>query len=75
MKDLKTCLKGLWNMSSPYRGLMLTTVFVGTLRICCSLTFVWVCKRLIDIVRPSQKTVEALTGLELPAGVEIAIKL
>ncbi|MDD7624518.1 MAG: ABC transporter ATP-binding protein [Bacteroidales bacterium] len=50
MKDLKTCLKGLWNMSSPYRGLMLTTVFVGTLRICCSLTFVWVCKRLIDIV-------------------------
>ena len=37
-------------MSSPYRGLMLTTVFVGTLRICCSLTFVWVCKRLIDIV-------------------------
>ncbi|MBQ2161234.1 MAG: 30S ribosomal protein S10, partial [Firmicutes bacterium] len=28
-------------------------------------------KRLIDIVRPSQKTVEALTGLELPAGVEI----
>ena len=50
MKDLKTCLKGLWNMSTPYRGLMLTTVFVGTLRICCSLTFVWVCKRLIDIV-------------------------
>jgi small subunit ribosomal protein S10 len=32
-------------------------------------------KRLIDILRPSQKTVEALTGLELPAGVEIEIKL
>ena len=32
-------------------------------------------KRLIDIIRPSQKTVEALTGLELPAGVEIEIKL
>ncbi|HOU09737.1 MAG TPA: 30S ribosomal protein S10 [Clostridiales bacterium] len=32
-------------------------------------------KRLIDIVRPSQKTIEALTGLELPAGVEIEIKL
>lgn len=28
-------------------------------------------KRLIDILRPSNKTVEALTGLELPAGVEI----
>ena len=26
-------------------------------------------KRLIDILRPSNKTVEALTGLELPAGV------
>ena len=32
-------------------------------------------KRLIDILRPSQKTVEALMGLELPAGVEIEIKL
>ena len=32
-------------------------------------------KRLIDIVRPSNKTVEALTALELPAGVEIEIKL
>ena len=32
-------------------------------------------KRLIDILRPSNKTVEALTGLELPAGVDIEIKL
>ena len=32
-------------------------------------------KRLIDILRPSNKTVEALTSLELPAGVEIGIKL
>ena len=32
-------------------------------------------KRLIDILRPSQKTVEAMMGLELPAGVEIEIKL
>lgn len=32
-------------------------------------------KRLIDIMRPSPKTVEALMGLELPAGVEIEIKL
>ncbi|MCL2013454.1 MAG: 30S ribosomal protein S10 [Oscillospiraceae bacterium] len=31
-------------------------------------------KRLIDIQRPSNKTVEALQGLELPAGVEIEIK-
>ena len=32
-------------------------------------------KRLIDILRPSNKTVEALQSLELPAGVEIEIKL
>ena len=32
-------------------------------------------KRLIDILRPSNETVEALQSLELPAGVEIEIKL
>ena len=32
-------------------------------------------KRLIDILQPSAKTVEALMSLELPAGVEIEIKL
>ncbi|MBR2340079.1 MAG: 30S ribosomal protein S10 [Clostridia bacterium] len=31
-------------------------------------------KRLIDILKPQQKTIEALTNLELPAGVEIEIK-
>ena len=30
--------------------------------------------RLIDIIKPSQKTIEALTSLELPAGVQIEIK-
>ena len=32
-------------------------------------------KRLIDITNPTQKTVESLMALELPAGVEIEIKL
>ena len=32
-------------------------------------------KRLIDILNPNQKTVEALSNLDLPAGVEIEIKL
>ena len=32
-------------------------------------------KRLIDILRTSNKTVEALMSLELPAGVDIEIKL
>jgi small subunit ribosomal protein S10 len=32
-------------------------------------------KRLIDIINPTQDTVNALMSLELPAGVEIEIKL
>jgi small subunit ribosomal protein S10 len=32
-------------------------------------------KRLIDILNPTQKTVDALMKLNLPAGVEIEIKL
>ena len=32
-------------------------------------------KRLIDVIKPPQKAVDALTSMELPAGVEIEIKL
>ena len=32
-------------------------------------------KRLIDIVSPTSKTIDALTNLNLPAGVEIEIKM
>ena len=32
-------------------------------------------KRLIDIIKPSQKVVEALMSVELPAGVEIEVKV
>ena len=32
-------------------------------------------KRLIDILNPGQKTVESLMSLDLPAGVDIEIKL
>ena len=32
-------------------------------------------KRLIDVLHPSNKTIEALRGIELPAGVEFEIKL
>jgi small subunit ribosomal protein S10 len=32
-------------------------------------------KRLIEVIKPSKKVIEALAGLELPAGVEIEIKL
>ncbi len=32
-------------------------------------------KRLVDVVDPSKKTIEALTKLSLPSGVDIEIKL
>ena len=32
-------------------------------------------KRLIDIINPNQATIEALTTLDLPAGVEFEVKL
>ena len=32
-------------------------------------------KRLIDILKPTQKVVDALMSIELPAGVEIEIKI
>ena len=32
-------------------------------------------KRLVDILKPSNKTVEALTSLQIPAGVDVEIKL
>ena len=31
-------------------------------------------KRLIDILNPTQKTIEALMSIELPAGIQIEIK-
>jgi small subunit ribosomal protein S10 len=32
-------------------------------------------KRLIDIMQPTEKTIDSLTHLELPAGVDIEIKI
>ena len=32
-------------------------------------------KRLIDIIKPSQKVVDALMSVELPAGVEFEVKI
>ena len=32
-------------------------------------------KRIIDILEPSSKTIDSLTGLNVPAGVDINIKM
>ncbi|MDE5711677.1 MAG: ABC transporter ATP-binding protein, partial [Bacteroides sp.] len=39
----------LWNISQGYRAPILASILAGTTRISISLTFVWLCKHLIDI--------------------------
>lgn len=49
MKDLRTCLKGLGGMVRPMTGKILVSCLMGAVRIAASLSFVWVCKALVDI--------------------------
>lgn len=50
MKNLKTCLRGLWHMTSADVILRSSvSVALGLLRIATSLGFVWICKRLVDV--------------------------
>ena len=42
-------MKGLWRMSIPVLGRDSVTVLLGLVRIAASLSFVWICKRLVDI--------------------------
>lgn len=50
MASFKTCMKSLWRMFRPVCGKVVVSVMIGLVRICASLTFVWVCKLLVDIV-------------------------
>ena len=43
-------MRGLWRISKPVLGRDLVTVLLGLVRIGSSLAFVWICKRLVDIV-------------------------
>lgn len=47
--SIKEGARWLWNISQGYRTPILASIFVGTTRIGVSLTFVWLCKHLIDI--------------------------
>ena len=53
-------------MARPVRGRMLLSVLIGIVRIAASLTFVWICKRLVDI---------ATGDLDAPLGLHIGILL
>ncbi len=64
MIPLKQILQGLRPMARPSRGRMLLSVLIGLVRIAASLSFVWICKRLVDIA----------TGVsDAPLGVSIGI--
>ena len=59
-------LQGLRPMARPSRGRTLLSVLIGLVRIAASLSFVWICKRLVDIA----------TGVsDAPLGVSIGILL
>ena len=43
-------MRGLMRISRPVLGRDLVTIVIGIVRIAASLGFVWICKRLVDIV-------------------------
>lgn len=47
--SIKEGTRWLWNASQGYRAPILASILAGTTRIGVSLTFVWLCKHLIDI--------------------------
>ena len=49
MKNLKTCIKGIHSMMGHSRGRAFLSVVLGILHIAASLSFVWICKELVDI--------------------------
>ena len=66
MIPLRQVIQGLRPMARPVRGRMLLSVLIGLVRIAASLTFVWICKRLVDI---------ATGDLDAPLGLHIGILL
>ena len=66
MIPLRQVLHGLASMARPAWGRGLFSVCIGLVRIAASLSFVWICKRLVDI---------ATGDMEAPLGVHIGIML
>ena len=70
MIPLRQVIRGLKPMARPVRGRMLLSVLIGILRIAASLSFVWICKRLVDIA-----TGETDAPLGLHIGMMLGIML
>lgn len=71
--QIKEGLKWLWSTSKGFHARIVQSVLAGTLRIGISLTFVWLCKHLIDIATRQTEGSIAI-GLSLMAGC-IALQL
>lgn len=69
-RSFKVCLKGLRTMLRPHRAKVLVSVLIGLVRIAASLSFVWVCKALVDIA-----TGHSDAPLSLYVGIMIGIIL
>lgn len=65
--QIKEGMKWLWNNSKGFHDRIMLSVFAGTLRMGISLTFVWLCKHLIDIAT-RQTEGSLVTGLLLMVG-------
>lgn len=46
----RECIKWLWRASHDVRRHILSNSLVGILHVCSSLTFVWICKAMVDVV-------------------------
>ncbi len=50
MKIFRSSLKGIYTLYKPFRWRVLVSILTGILRVTASMVFVWLSKRLIDIV-------------------------
>lgn len=67
MRRITEDLKWLWKVSAGVRGYVLASSAAGVLRVAVSMTFVWICKSLVDSV--TSGTGEPLTvGIAVMAG-------
>ena len=70
MRNFKSCIKTLFDFSRVSRGRMLVCVFIGLIGVSASLTYVAVCKSLVDIAtgaidKPIMPYVLAMIGIML----------
>lgn len=70
MRNFKSCIKGLHGFAGVARGRMLLSVLIGLIGVAASLSFVAVCKTLVDIAtgtldKPIMTYVWAMIGIML----------